>query len=124
MLGILKLCVYFSISLIILSVQYESKPLFYKLHQYSGPITVKLIGGFKNIFEDFISETGIEKNIMNKKKIDEISSSLSSVIRKEFRESKDLAKRKSFFHSNEKEPHHHHYEESEQNELRKILERE
>ena len=123
MFGILKFGFYFFISVILLSFPYESKPLFYTLNKYSSPIAEAIISSGNSIFKKI--KNGIEENSVNidSKKIDKITSSLSSIKKESFKKVKDLEKRKKFFNVKNGQPSHL-YDQDERSELRKILERE
>lgn len=123
MLSLIRFGLYFCLSSLILSVQYNSEPLFYSVHKYSGPVTKKVISGINGIYRNFISDIENKKNDFKKNKVDEISSSLSSTVRREFKRTKDIKRRKAFFKSQRKKPEDH-YDHHEQDQLRKILERE
>ena len=124
MFSLIRFCGYFIFSTLILSIPINSKPLFYSVQKYSTPITATIIQKITNFYSQFL-ETNKEEGI--KSKIDEISSSLSSTIREEYKKSSDFEKRRHFFKSktlqhHHKESHGHNYREKEM--LKQILERE
>ena len=126
MLSLFRFGFYFCLSSLILSIQYNSEPLFNSVHKFSGPVTNKVISSISRVYRDFISDIEEKKMDFKKNKVDEISSSLSSTVRKEFRRTKDIKSRKDFFKAQRKnhKGHHGHYDHHDQNQLRKILERE
>lgn len=123
MLSLFRFGIYFCLSSLILSIQYNSEPLFNSVHKYSGPVTKKVISSINGIYRDFISDIEEKKNDFKKNKVDEISSSLSSTARKEFKKTRNIKFRKEFFKSQGKKPEDQ-YDRHEQDQLRKILERE
>lgn len=119
MFGLLRLIGYFIFSTLILSIPFEGKPLFYSLQKYSDPITKTVLNKVKKIYSDLVIEDN--PKIELQKKIDEISSSLSSTKRKVFKDSPEKNKRKSFFATKKFEPKDD-YDPQERRMLEKIIE--
>ena len=121
MFGLIRLCLYFIFSTLVLSIPIKNKPLFYSVQKYSMPITKSVLSRVHSIYTEILSSGEVKKHY--KKKVDKISSSLSSTIRRDFKNSPKIEQRKNFFITKEHEPHDK-YDHDERILLEKILERE
>ena len=101
MLSLIKFSIYFTLSFFILSAPYNKEPLFNHLHELSSPFTTEIykniIAMAKQLKNKTLESTSdlIEETIP--KQVDKISSSLSSMTKKEFPQSKDFEERNEFF---------------------------
>lgn len=121
MFGLIRFSCYFIFSTLILSLPFNNQPLFYSVQKYSTPITNAAIWKIKTLYGDIFLEK--ENTNKVKEKIDQISSSLSSSVRKKFSPSPQRSKRQHFFKTKEHKPHHD-YDPTERKQLEKIFERE
>ena len=79
MFGLIKMTFYFSLAFLLYSVPYQNKPLFETLYQHAHPYTSII---FKNLItiKQEVKETTKQKfDTEALEKIDEISSTLSSI---------------------------------------------
>ena len=118
MFGLIKFSISFTLSVFILSIPYNSKPLFYEIYKISNPITITIYNKLINTYRDYTDDNLGQK--IEKKK-DEISSSLSAGLKKTFRSPRDLNKRKQFFQKKLID-HKEKYDAHEKQMLKKILE--
>lgn len=121
MFGLFRFIGYFIFSTLILSIPINSKPLFYSVQKYSTPLTYTIIQKLNILYSEFIGSQKNDNNI--KSKIDQITSSLSSTRREEYKKSPDFEKRKTFFKTKSIK-HHQGHSYTEKEKLKEILERE
>ena len=121
MFALIRVVGYFIFSTLILSIPINSKPLFYSVQQYSTPVVTIVIKKAKDIYNDMISVSNDKSKIKNK--IDQISSSLSGTTKNEFKNSKELKQRRTFFKTKKMVPEHA-YKHEDSKMLKEILERE
>ena len=128
MFGIIKFSISFLISFLLLTIPYNSKPIFYTIHEVSNPITTTIISeisqAFKGIKEKIIDSTKNTLRDIERNKVDKITSSFSASQKNTFKKDKSIQKRRKFFGTEKDHEHHEHYADEEREMLKKILERE
>ena len=123
MFGLIKFSLSFTFSVLILSIPYNSKPLFYEIYKVSNPITISIYNKVISTYQGFAKDIDSDLGQNQEQRQDEISSSLSAGLKNNFRSPNDLHRRKQFFQKKMKDDHHHEkFDPHEKKMLEQILE--
>ena len=105
MFGLIKMTFYFSLSFLLFSVPYQNKPLFETLYQHAYPYTSIIFKNLMTIKQEVKETTKQKFDTEALEKIDEISSTLSSIkkVKKNIQEKIEKAPSELEYHREDRE---------------------